>query len=129
MWISKKHFITGFSFWSGVADCRKHCAAPRKKKAPGRRLDRIHGYVVRFALGANAPMPMVNSSVARLLRWIKGALRAYATAAPVVISGTEIFSRGGSKGRLEKFRQTWWCLVLTETVLQGVFDLSLVGRE
>ena len=45
----------------------------------------------------------------------------------MVIRGTEIVSRGGSKGRVEKFLQTWWCPVLTEAVVQEVFDLSPVG--
>ena len=43
--------------------------------------------------------------------------------------GIEIHSRGGSKGRVHSYRQTWWCLVLTETVVQAVFDLSPVGRD
>ena len=46
-----------------------------------------------------------------------------------VIRGTKILSRGGPKGRLENFRRTWWCLVLTEAVVQEVFDLSPRGRE
>jgi len=44
----------------------------------------------------------------------------------MVIKGTEILSRGGSKSRLQSHRQTWWCLVLTEQVLQEVFDLTPV---
>ena len=47
----------------------------------------------------------------------------------MVIRGTEILSRGGSKGRVQSYRQTWWCLVLTEAVVQEVFDLSPLGRE
>ena len=46
----------------------------------------------------------------------------------MVIRGTEILSRGGSKGRVEKFRQTWWCLVLMEAVMQEVSDLSSLER-
>ena len=46
-----------------------------------------------------------------------------------MIRGTEIASRGGPKGRVEKFRQTWWCLVLTEAVVQEVFDLNPMGPE
>lgn len=47
----------------------------------------------------------------------------------MVIRGTEILSRGGSKGRVQSYRQTWWCLVLTEAVMQEVFDLNPIGRE
>ena len=47
----------------------------------------------------------------------------------MVIWGTEIGSRGGSKGRVEKFRQTWQCLVQTEAVVQEVFDWSPLGLE
>ena len=46
----------------------------------------------------------------------------------MVIRGTEILSRGGSKSRVQSWRQTWWCLVTTEEVLQEVFDLTPVGR-
>ena len=42
----------------------------------------------------------------------------------MVIRGTELVSRGGSKGRVQWFAQTWWCLVLTEQVMQEVFDLN-----
>ena len=45
------------------------------------------------------------------------------------IRGIEIHSRGGSKGRVQSYRQTWWSLVLTEAVVQEVFDLSPVGRD
>ncbi len=60
---------------------------------------------------------------------LHGAIVRRVTSGGMVIRGTEILSRGGSKGRVEKFRQTWWCLVLTEAVIQEVFDLSPVGRE
>ena len=33
-----------------------------------------------------------------------------------------------SKGRVQSYRQTWWCLVLTEAVLQEVFDLNPIER-
>jgi len=46
----------------------------------------------------------------------------------MVIRGTAILSRGGSKARVQSWRQTWWCLVTTEEVVQEVFDLSPVGR-
>ena len=51
------------------------------------------------------------------------------TSGGMVIRGAEIVSRGGPKGRVEKFRQTWWCLVLTQAVVQEVFDLNPVGLE
>jgi hypothetical protein len=41
----------------------------------------------------------------------------------IVIRGHEIHSRGGPKGRVQTYLQTWWCLVLTEAVVQEVFDL------
>lgn len=47
----------------------------------------------------------------------------------MVIRGQEIHSRGGSKGRVQSYLQTWWCLMLTEQVLQEVFDLNPIGRE
>ena len=46
----------------------------------------------------------------------------------MVIRGHEIHSRGGPKGRVQAYLQTWWCLVLTEAVMQEVFDLNPVGR-
>ena len=46
----------------------------------------------------------------------------------MVIRGTELVSRGGPKGRVQWFTQTWWCLVLTEQVVQEVFDLTPLGR-
>ena len=46
----------------------------------------------------------------------------------MVIRGTEILSRGGSKSRVQSWRQTWWCLVTTEEVLQEVFDLTPIVR-
>ena len=46
------------------------------------------------------------------------------TTGGMVIRGTAILSLGGAKGRVETFRQTWWCLVLTEPVVQEVFDLN-----
>jgi hypothetical protein len=45
----------------------------------------------------------------------------------MVIRGHEMHSRGGPKGRVQTYLQTWWCLVLTEAVMQEVFDLNLVG--
>lgn len=42
----------------------------------------------------------------------------------MVIRGTEILSRGGSKARVQTWRQTWWCLVTKEEVLQEAFDLT-----
>lgn len=59
---------------------------------------------------------------------LHGALVRRVTAGGMVIRGIEILSRGGPKGRVEKFRQTWWCLVLTESVVQEVFDLNPLGR-
>lgn len=47
----------------------------------------------------------------------------------MVIRGTEIVSRGGSKGRVQVFAQTWWCLVLTEQVMQEVFDLNPMASK
>jgi hypothetical protein len=46
----------------------------------------------------------------------------------MVIRGHEIHSRGGPKGRVQTYLQTWWCLVLTEAVMQEVFDLSPMDR-
>ena len=60
---------------------------------------------------------------------LHGATVRRVTKGGMVIRGAEIVSRGGAKSRVEKFRQTWWCLVLTEAVVQEVFDLSPVGRE
>lgn len=45
----------------------------------------------------------------------------------MMIRGQEIESRGGSKGRVRSYLQSWWCLVLTEQVVQEVFDLSPLG--
>jgi hypothetical protein len=50
------------------------------------------------------------------------------TKGDMVIRGHEIHSRGGPKGRVQTYLQTRWCLVLTEAVVQDVFDLSPIGR-
>ena len=55
---------------------------------------------------------------------LHGAAVRRVTMGGMVIRGIEIVSRGGSKSRVEKFRQTWWCLVLTEAVVQEAFDLN-----
>ncbi len=47
----------------------------------------------------------------------------------MVIRGMEVLSRGGPKGSVESFRQIWWCLVLTEAVVQEIFDLKPIGQE
>lgn len=60
---------------------------------------------------------------------LHGATVRRVTKGGMVIRGMEILSRGGPKGRVERFRQTWWCLVLTETVVQEVFDLNPIGLE
>jgi hypothetical protein len=60
---------------------------------------------------------------------LHGATVRRVTKGGMVIRGMEMLSRGGPKGRVERFRQTWWCLVLTETVVQEVFDLNPIGPE
>ena len=84
-------------------------------------------------VGTNDPQALlaelVGDSGGIALPPLHGAMVRRVTKGGMVIRGTEIASRGGPKGRVEKFRQTWWCLVLTEAVVQEVFDLSPVGRE
>jgi len=58
---------------------------------------------------------------------LHGAVVRNITQGGMVIRGTEILSRSGSKARVQSFRQTWWCLVLTEQVMQEVFDLTPIG--
>ena len=60
---------------------------------------------------------------------LHGAVVRNITNGGMVIRGTEILSRGGSKSRVQTYRQTWWCLVLTEQVVQEVFDVTPIGRE
>jgi len=55
---------------------------------------------------------------------LHGALVRTISKGGMVIRGTEILSRGGSKSRVQSWRQTWWCMVTTEEVLQEVFDLT-----
>jgi len=52
----------------------------------------------------------------------------HVTKGGMVIRGHEIHSRGGPKGRVQTYLQTSWCLVLTEAVMQEVFDLCPTGR-
>lgn len=60
---------------------------------------------------------------------LHGATVRHITKGGMVIRGMEIQSRGGSKGRVQSYRQTWWCLVLTEAVMQEVFDTNPVARD
>jgi len=53
---------------------------------------------------------------------LHGAVVRHITNGGMVIRGTGIVSRCGAKGRVQSFRQTWWCLVLTDRVVQEVFD-------
>ena len=84
-------------------------------------------------VGTNAPQALLAELVREdggiALPPLHGAAVRRITSGGMVIRGTEILSRGGSKGRVEKFLQTWWCLVLTEAVVQEVFDLNPVGRD
>ncbi len=84
-------------------------------------------------VGTNDPQALLAELLgdggAMALAPLHGATVRRVTKGGMVICGTEIVSRGGSKGRVEKFRQTWWCLVLTEAVVQEVFDSSPLGRE
>jgi hypothetical protein len=60
---------------------------------------------------------------------LHGAAVRRVTQGGMVIRGTEILSRAGAKARVQSYRQTWWCLVLTEAVVQEVFDLNPMTRE
>jgi hypothetical protein len=84
-------------------------------------------------VGTNDPLALlaelVGDGARVVLPPLHGAIVRRVTKGGMVIRGVEIVSRGGPKGRVEKFRQTWWCLVLTECVVQEVFDLNPMGRE
>ena len=101
---------------------------PRAREAVAGEL-RLHPHQV----GTNDPQALLaelmleNGGVA--LPPLHGAVVRNITNGGMVIRGTEILSRGSSKGRVQTYRQTWWCLVLTEQVVQEVFDLTPIGRE
>ena len=84
-------------------------------------------------VGTNDPQALLAEllldSVALALPPLHKAIVRRVTAGGIVIRGQEIHSRGGSKGRVQSYLQTWWCLVLTEAVAQEVFDLTPTGRE
>ncbi len=63
--------------------------------------------------GGGLALPALHKAVVR-----------HITKGGMVIRSQEIQSRGGSKGRVQSYLQTWWCLVLTEAVAQEVFDLN-----
>lgn len=60
---------------------------------------------------------------------LQGAAVRRVTQGGMVIRGPEILSRAGAKARVQSYRQTWWCLVLTEAVVEEVFDLNPLTRE
>jgi len=121
---------TGFSssMHAAVYRLREHgIRLPRAKEPVAGEL-RLHPHQV----GTNDPQALLaelmleNGGVA--LPPLHGAVVRNITKGGMVILGTEILSRGGSKSRVQSYRQTWWCLVLTEQVVQEVFDLTPMAR-
>ena len=76
-----------------------------------------HAVLAELLLDADAPaLPPLHQALVRKL-----------TRGGIVIMGVEMISRQSAKSRVERYLQTWWCMVLPEPVAHN--DVQSVAEQ